>query len=62
MRDTGGPRCRPAVAYLGEDYPVSCVFTHASYLFTRASCVLTSRLVRAHLTLADPVVDGMTLG
>jgi hypothetical protein len=55
MRDTGGPRCRPAVAYLGEDYPVSCVFT-------RASCVFTSRFVRACLALTDPAADGMILG
>jgi hypothetical protein len=26
---------------LGEDYPVSCVFTRASCLFTRASCLFT---------------------
>jgi hypothetical protein len=43
MGDTGGPRCRPAVAYLGEDYPVSCVFTRTSRVFTCGSCVFTSR-------------------
>ena len=44
MGGTGGPRCRPAVAYLGEDYPVS-------YVFTRASSVFTLRFARACLVL-----------
>ena len=55
MGDTGRPRCRPAVAYLGEDYPVSCVFT-------RASCVFTLCFVRAYLALTASAADGMTLG
>jgi hypothetical protein len=51
MGGTGGPRCRPAVAYLGEDYPVSCVFIRVWCAFTRVwcaftcvSCAFTSRL------------------
>jgi hypothetical protein len=55
MGDTGRPRCRPAVAYLGEDYPVSCVFTHAS-------CVFTVPFVRAYRALTNPAADAMTLG
>ena len=43
------------MAYLGEDYPVSCVFT-------RATCVFTLRFVRAYLALTGPAADGMTLG
>ena len=39
----------------GEDYPVSCVFTRASWVFTLC-------FVRAYLALTAPAADGMTLG
>ena len=50
MGGTGGPRCRPAVAYLGEDYPVSCVFTRVTAVFTSQDWPCRGR--------HDPRLDG----